>query len=279
MTKRAISTIGGVALLGLLGCHATLQPQAAQERVDLWVQPTLTNAYALQAEVKRWTQGDISQLDILPYIRTQDGSYKPISGVTGLPVALGDPTRIRLSMAAPSIQFDRPVAIRNLRARQYYRIYAQAYDGTGTLISTDDAGSYLEVDVGYSDQPPLGASKLPVTLSNKLFDARAQVRLDVSGAINRVDALTAIVYRMDGPTAVELAAPATLGKAALPGTLTMSNLRAQTTYRVLATAKDPQNATLATGSVDVPVGIDTSVGTRALTLPILEYPISARIGP
>ena len=279
MIKRALSTIAALALLGLLGCHATLQPQAGHERVDLWIQPTLMNAYALQAEVKPWKKGDIERLDILPYIRTPDGSYKPISSVSGLPVELGHADRIRLSMASPSIPFDRPIAVRNLRARQYYRIYAQAYDGAGKLISTDDAGSYVEVDVGYSDQAQLNASRLPVTLLDKLFDAKAQVTLGVSGATNRVNSLSATVYRMDGETAVELAAPASLAKAALPGTLTLSNLRAQTTYRVLATAKDTQDAPLATGSVEVPVGIDPSVGDKALTLPIPEYPLSARIGP
>ena len=278
MNKRVRSAVGGIALLGLLGCHATLQPPAGHERVDLWIQPTLTHAYALQAEVKRWKKGDIERLDILPYIRTQDGSYKPISSVSGLPVELGHADRIRLSMASPSIAFDRPFAIRNLRARQYYRIYAQAYDGAGNLISSDGPGSYVEVDVGYSDQPQPGASKLPVTLLDTLFDAKAQVTLGVSGAINRVSTVSATLYRMDGPTAVELATPASLAKSALPGTLTLSNLRAQTTYRVLASAKDPQNATLATGSVDVPVGIDTTVDAKALSLPIREYPLSARIG-
>jgi len=278
MITRLLSTVGGVALLGLMGCHATFQPQASNDRVDLWVQPTLMNGYSLQAEAKRWTKVDIVTLDILPYVRTHDGSYKPISRETGLPVEIGHADRIRLSMASPSIQFDSPIAIRNLRARQYYRIYAQAYDGAGKLISTDDAGSYVEVDVGYSDQPQPSASKLPVTLVDKLFDAKARVTLDVSGARNRVGSVSATLFRMDGGTAVELATPPILAGEALPGTLTLGNLRAQTTYRVLATAKDAQDATLATGSVDVSVGIDTSIGAKALTLPILEYPLSARIG-
>ena len=277
MKRHALSIIGGMAILGVMGCHATFQPQASHDRVDLWVQPTLMNVQALQAEVKRWTKGDIETLDILPYIRTQDGSYKPISSVTGLPVEIGHADRIRLSMASPSIHFDRPIAIRNLRARQYYRIYAQAYAGDGTLISTDDAGSFAEIDVGYSDQPQLSASKLPVTLVNKLFDAQAQVTLGVSGATNRVSAVSATLYRLDGTTAVEIATPPQVTRAALPGTITLSNLRSQTTYRVLAIARDAQSATLATGSVDVPVGIDTTVGTKAITLPIREYPLSARV--
>lgn len=278
MITHALRAVAAIVLLSLMGCHGALQPPARHDRVDLWIQPTLMHAHALQAEIKRWTKGDIERLDILPYIRTPDGSYQPISGATGLPVALGDADRIRLSMASPSIHFDRPIAVRNLRAQQFYRIYAQAYDGAGNLISRDDASSYVEVAVGYSDQPQPGASKLPVTLLDRLFEAQAQVTLGVSGAVNRVDTLSATLYRMDGLTAVELAAPRNLAKGALPGTLTLSNLRAQTTYRVLAAAKDPQNATLATGSVDVPVGIDPKIDAKSLSLPIREYPLSARIG-
>lgn len=281
---RALKLLAGLtSLWGLTACHATLQPPAGHERVDLLIQPTLMNAPALQAAIKPWTKHDIAKLDVLPYVRTPDGSFKPISGMTGLPVEPGDPTRIRLSMASPSIDFDRPIRLSNMRVQQHYRIYAQAYAqddaGNETLISTDDAGSYAEISVGNSDQPQLSAARLPVTLQDKRFTATAEVTLGVQGATNRVETLAAGVYRLDGSTFVELRTPQSLQKAALPGKLTLTHLRSGTTYRVLATAKDASAGTLATGSVDVPVGIDTDAGARQLMLPIPEYPLSARVGP
>ncbi len=270
------------SLWGLTACHATFQPPVGHERVDVLIQPTLMNAPALQAVIKPWTKQDIVQLDVLPYVRTPDGSFKPISSATGLAVEPGDPSRIRLSMASPSIDFDRPIRLTNMRAQQHYRIYAQAYAqneaGESTLISTDDAGSYAEISVGYSDQPQLSAARLPVTLVDKLFIATAAITLGVSGATNRVEALAASVYRMDGSTSVEIRTPQSLPKPSLPGKLTLTHLRAGTTYRVLATARDASAGTLATGSVDVPVGIDSDAGTKQLTLPIPEYPLSARVG-
>lgn len=264
------------ALLALTGCHARL-PIPGAERVDLSVQPFLATGRSTQGEVARKTVASIKRLDILPYVQTGTGVFRPISSVTGEATDAADPNLVTLSQVAP-IDFDRSVTIRNLRARTTYRIFAQAYDEANDLISTADAFSYVEVALSNDNAPQLPV-KLPVKLLDTPFAAATSVILSASGALNRLGQVESqLVVLVEGS---ELPVPngtLTILPAAFPRTVSLSHLQAQTTYRLIAQAKDHAGAPLTLGSVDIPVHTDDTPLGKAMTLTIPEFPLVARLG-
>ena len=260
-------------LLALTACHATL-PVPGAERVDLVVQPFLATQRSTQAEVGRKTAASIKRLDILPYVQTGTGVFRPISGVTGEATDADDPNLVKLSQLTP-IDFDRPVTLRNLRPRTTYRIFAQAYDEANALISTADAFSYVEVALNNDNAPQLPV-RLPVKLVDTPFAATTSVTMNVGGALNRLGQVNGSLVVLVGGS--ELPVALMILPAAFPRTLSLSNLQAETTYRLVAQAKDGWGALLASGSVDIPVHSDDTPPNQTMTLTIPEFPLVARVG-
>lgn len=263
-------------LLLLAGCQLP-NVTSTPGRVDLVVQPFLAAGYSAQAEVSRKTAASIKRLDILPYVQTGTNVFHPISSVTGEATTAGDPDQVKLSQTAPSIDFDHPVTLRNLRANTTYRIFGQAYDEANVLISTTNAYSYVEVAVGTDNAPQLPV-KLPIKLVDTPFSAATTISLSASGALNRLSEVTSSLYVLVNDTEVPVGnATLTILPNAIPRTVSLSNLQANTTYRLKAQAKDGGGSQLASGAVDIPVTTNDTPASQTMTLIIPEFPLVARV--
>lgn len=160
MKKPLLTAIALLAAWLLSGC----QPERpAAERVDLWLQPTLTQADALALGIAR--------IEIWPYVRTSEGTYSPMSREMGLPVEDEAQDPYHVAIASVSLSFDRPIVLRDLPAPQAYRIYVQAYDKANKVISRDGAAAFVDVEVGLTEHPIIEA-KLPVPLIEGYLEAR-----------------------------------------------------------------------------------------------------------
>lgn len=263
-------------LLFLAGCHAP-NVTLTHGRVDLVVQPVLAAGYSAQAEVGCKSADSIKRLDILPYVQTGTNVFHPISSVTGEASTAGDPDQVKLSQTAPSIDFDHPVTLRNLRANTTYRIFGQAYDESNVLISTTDAYSYVEITVGTDNTPQLPV-KLPLKLLDTPFSAATTISLNTSGALNRLSEVTSGLYALVNDAEVPVGdATLTILPNAFPRTVSLSHLQANTTYRLKAHAKDSGGSPLTSGAVDIPVTTNDTPASQTMTLIIPEFPLVARV--
>ncbi|HEY9899839.1 MAG TPA: NHL repeat-containing protein [Pantanalinema sp.] len=262
--------------LALVGC-AGLNPPSAQVGVvgqarvahaRVVLQPSVTPARGLQAVINAYTASSINRLDVVPYVQTTPGTFWPLSASTGTATDSADPAAmLRVTQSSPSINVTKPIVLDNLQPNVTYRFYARAYDSQGTLISSNDSGSYAELAVGNEDRPTLGA--LPIKLVDRAFSGSTTVRLAATGATSRLNVVTTDVFTVVDGVDVELAGSAATTSAGLhPDTVTLSNLQANSTYRVKAEALDASASVLATASADVVVTNDDAPPPVTLTLAI-----------
>ncbi|GEM_PF-5051319 len=266
--------LGCALSLALVGCAGLNLPAAnvevvGQARVSharVVLQPNVTPARGLQAVISPYTATSIDRLDVLPYVQTTPGTFLPLSASTGLATDLADPAAmLRVTQSSPSINVTRPIVLDSLQPNATYRFYARAYDSQGTLISSNDSGSYVELVVGNEDRPTVGA--LPIKLVDRTFAGSTTVRLAATGDTSRLNVVTTNVFTVVDGVDVELADSAATTSVGLhPDTVTLTNLQANSTYRVKASALDASASVLATASVDVVVTNDDAPAPVTLTL-------------
>jgi len=222
----------------------------------------------VQAVVNARTAADIARLDIVPYLQTPSG-FQPISVTTGLPTTPDDPNLLKVSQVSPSIRFDRPVTLTRLHPNSAYRVVAQAYDAQGTLISTADSSSYAQVTVTNDDRPAV-----PTMLSLRLvtpFNGRTTVTLAASGSAP-FDSVLAQLFAVSSGSELSATPLLSVSSASLPYTLTLSNLHANTAYRLKVRATRA-GVTLdgSEGSLTLSLGADDAPPATQLTLDTRGY--------
>lgn len=227
------------SLLALAGCAAPSLPQTSDRAgKTLLVQPELIDgALRTQAVVNPKTAQDIATLEVVPYVYVGNDRYWPIDALTGEATDSSDPARI---VKARKEGFDSSratvIPLAGLRPTSRYRIVARAYDAANSLISTDDAGSWADVMVHEDDRPEFPLT-LPVTLIDVPFGATHSIALQLTGGsffqirgtlYKVVDEALVLV-----PNATFMLAPDQAGRK-----VTLTNLEAQTTYRLKIDALD-----------------------------------------
>lgn len=138
----------------LAGC-ASLQPTPLAGERDVIVYPQFARHTQMVVDVLPM----IATLDIIPYIQGTDGTFSPISSITGLPVEPGAPELLKLTQASPSITADKPFVFRRFKFGKKYRIYGKAYDASNNLIS-QDTSSYIELNTNWEERP--STTNLPI---------------------------------------------------------------------------------------------------------------------
>lgn len=246
----------------LLGC-AVMAPLKAPKLVDVAIYPKV-NPYT-QAIVPNYTIANIATLSIIPHIETAPGVYSSISSVTGNPVAADAQDVLRLSMASPSIDPNRPFIIRHLKANSNYRILARAYASNNGAIS-NDASSLVELALTNNDAPTLAT--VPVNLVNVPFAATTSVTLNVEG---KFDYLKTTLYLMAGNAQIGVSTTTQTKPE-----VTFGNLQANTNYRVVAEAYK-LGAVKASQSLDITTGNDNAPATQSIALNV-PYFISTVAG-
>jgi sugar lactone lactonase YvrE len=221
-----------------------------------------------QAIVKPYTVASIDRLDVVPYVQVSQGVFRALEAATGTATDSADPAKIlRVTQASPSIDLARTIAIDRLKGDTTYRFYARAYDGSGSLISSDDASSSVTLAVARDDRPAFGT--LPIKLLDRTFAATIAVALTATGSAAALSAIALDLYSVTGGVeTLATSSVAALSGGAPPATASFGNLDPVTLYRVKATARDGGSTVLATGSVDVQVGYDTAPALVPLTLTV-----------
>ena len=79
---------------------------------------------------------------------------------------VGNETEVQATDLTDSAQFKAPVRFSNLRANTTYRVRAFAY-GTGEVLLSEPAQSFVDVSVGNNDAP--GMANLKMTLIDTPF--------------------------------------------------------------------------------------------------------------
>jgi sugar lactone lactonase YvrE len=212
-----------------------------------------------QAVVPNYSLNSIATLSILPYIETDPGRYAPISATTGNPTTPEAADLLRLELASPSIDPNRPFVIRHLKPSSKYRILARAYDSSNAVISKDDT-SYVDVNVTDGDAP--GMASLPVYLADVPFAATTSVKVNTAG---RFDYLKSTLFLAAGNS--QLAVSTTIRT---NPEISLSNLQRNTNYRLLAEAYK-LGGVMASQSLDISIGEDNAPATRSLALSIPYY--------
>jgi hypothetical protein len=166
MTKFIIPALAGTLFLG--GCAELVRNtppsvSTAQNEASIIVRPqVLSGGYRNQA-VPKLTAAQINHLTIQIF-ELNGVQEAPVLDATGKPV-LQDLAKNQL---ATLLTFSK------LKPQTTYRIRAYAYDAPGTLaenlISTTDAGSYVDVAVLEDDRPT--SALLKVTLKDVDFDGQ-----------------------------------------------------------------------------------------------------------
>jgi|GEM_PF-657425 hypothetical protein len=242
----------------------------ASRSVSLVLQPQLVEGRYTQALVSNKTAADIARLDIIPYVLTPSGEFRPISRSTGQPTDPSDSDRVRVSQTAP-LNLSKPVILTNLHPNTTYRIFAQAYDASGLLISTTDTGSYVQVQLGSDDRPQIPTS-LPIRLIDTPFNGRTTVTLSATGS-TAYDSIDTALYAVIGGSEVAVAgATASLPRSGTPGVVALSNLHANTLYRLKAVPRvTGAGPAPVTGSVSLPVVNDDRPASAAVTVVVPTY--------
>ena len=216
---------------------------------------------------------NVNRLDVVPHIQTAPGVFKPLDKRDGQATDSADPIALlRVTQSSPSIDYTRPITFSGLKGLTTYRFYARAYDTAGTLISTDDALSYLELAVGNDDRPTLG--NLPIRIKDQVFSGRTTVTLLPTGDTASLASVGIDVYTVGGSVESLVATSSAASVAgAILGSIALTDLAPDTVYRIRATARDAGGAALATGSVDVPVTNDDAPAPAylALAMPGLAF--------
>lgn len=250
--------------LGLQGCLAGLPLTPRVAPIDLGVTPRLVETRTVQASIRAKTGADIARLDVLPLLECRPNEFRPLAKATGLPTTMDDPDVLRVTQATPSLDFNRTITMRRLKAFQRYRVVAQAFDAYGNLISRPE-GSYLDLtlDPGASSPSPLS---LPIQLADTPFAARVPVTLQASGSVPFTDVVTCLVA-VSGESEIPLPGTERVHAASsLPKTLSLANLRANTRYRLKAVAREASGAELVMRSIDLAIGIENAPPARTLVV-------------
>lgn len=256
-----------ILCLGLQGCTgfpASMPDPVAPgpERVtmesgaSLYVLPTLIASPSTQAIVNQKTQADIRRLEIIPLREVGTNVFAPIARQSGGTSTLDDPNIVKVVQTYPTLSFDKPVVLENLKSNQKYRIIARAFDAQGSVISSDDAFSSVDVTVGIDETVSL-PTKLPVKVIPTLFSAQASVSCSVTGspAFAYMDvALYSRANSIDYPIST---ATQRYAAAQLPRTARLTNLRPNTTYRLKFSARGADDAELAATFMDLAITTET----------------------
>lgn len=240
---------------------ARIQPMAPLS-TTLVVTPRLVEGSRIQAVVPTNTVLSIARLDLRAEVQTGPGVFAPISAVTGQPTTPSDPNLVKKSLVAPII-FNTPTVLGNLRANTTYRVVARAFDSGNNLISTDDALCAATVVVTNNNQPILAAS-LPVKLVDTLFSGQVSVTVALLGSPFQASASLVLNDLTNGG---QKALYHGITQANEPKTVTVSNLRANTNYQLLATSYDASNHQVSTASTTVTVINDNALAAQTINVP------------
>lgn len=144
----------GLVSILVIGCMTPFS--TTQKGSCLLLKPQVTGGYLTQTVVSPYTSASIDHLTI-----------RLIQG--GSEVA---------SRTIPQVQLSNTIAFSNLRANTSYRIKSYAYLADNTLISHDDASSWLDITTGIDDRPTLVS--LPVHLIDRSFNGQGTGSLQIS---------------------------------------------------------------------------------------------------
>ncbi|MNX12254.1 hypothetical protein D3C86_420290 [compost metagenome] len=225
--------------VAIAGCAVPARPDPADlGGKTLLVRPLLIEgAWRTQGIVNPKTAADIAVLEVVPYMHVGNDVFWPIAPLTGEATDSTDPGSIlkaRLEGFDP--QRETVIPLTGLRPQTRYRVVARAYDASSALISTEDARSWAEVAVLEDNRPTVPVA-LPVTLIDTPFGATRSFSLTITG--RAFNTITGTLYKVrdEGDEAVP---GGTLNLTPENATrrVTLSNLEAQTSYRLVFRALD-----------------------------------------
>lgn len=260
MQKRAI------AILLLAGC-VPLQRGYVGREAELVLYPKLYDRMT-QAVVPANTVSSIATLDIVPYM-FDGAAYKPISSVTGLPLASETTETLKLSQSSPSVDPNRPFILRHLKPNTPYRIFARAWNQQNQMISVE-ASSSVDINVGSDDAPSV--LNLPVWLSAIPFSASTQVQINLDRTGRCAFIRTTL---LQGGTQLRIA------QTIAPNpTVYFNNLEGNSTYQLLVEACQSGGSVLASSSTNLVITNDTIPATQsiALTIPWVASTVAGLAG-
>ncbi|MBO9540923.1 hypothetical protein J7643_10070 [bacterium] len=234
-----------------------LDAAQATGTASLALKPKVEASRYAQAILNPHTIASIQRLDVVPYLQVAPGTFWGLSATTGLATDSTDITKLlRASMASPSIDLDKTITLGNLRPNATYRIFAQAYDSKGVLISTNDASSSLTLSVG--DAGTQTVESLPIKLVDVPFAANATVVLSNSGGSAYDHVVTDLAVVVSGSEVAIANTTTTHAYGLHPRTMSLSNLQGNTTYRIKASIRDAADTQVGTASVDLAVMNETA---------------------
>ncbi|MBO9541384.1 hypothetical protein J7643_12415 [bacterium] len=164
MQKSHVALALGITLLA--GC-ASLPPlfqgaglAVADGRAELRVRADVTQAaYAPQGLAPSYTANDVDHVALSLY--KLDGNTEiPVTGAGGS----------ALILHIPKANLSHPISFSRLKPGTTYRVKAEAYNATGTLISA--TGTYVDVVVTSDDRPTMATLKVKL-LGTRPFDGQA----------------------------------------------------------------------------------------------------------
>lgn len=144
----------GLVSIFIVGCVNAFP--ITQKGSCLVLKPQVNAGYLAQTVVSVYTSASIDHLTI-----------KLMQGSTEI-----------ASKSVPQIQLSNTIAFSNLRANTSYRIKSFAYLADNTLISHDDASSWVDITTGTDDRPTLAA--LPVHLLDRDFNGQGTGSLQIT---------------------------------------------------------------------------------------------------
>jgi hypothetical protein len=265
--RQAAPLLGGLGGNGASGIAVTTDATGtglatARGGAEIRLLPRVDSGRFVQVVKTAHASASIATLSVAAYVETTTDTYKPIKASTGEPAEPGDSGLLVTSVATPAINFERGVVFKNLKPSKKYRFIARAYASGGGQIS-DDSRSSVDLTVADDDRPALAT--LPLRLVDLAFSATASVNLTITGspAYTRVDTqLYTVVDATETPVSGN--APS-IDNPASGATLTFSNLRANTTYRLRGTLMQ-NSTTVGSGYVNISVTTDDAPGPFTLTL-------------
>ncbi|GEM_PF-3048245 len=207
---------------------------------------------------------DIATMDVVPFLRTSDTLYEPISSTTGLPTTLSDPEVLKVTQDQDSIDFTRTIVFGNLRPNAYYRFEIHAYRQDGSLIS-DPASSSIVLQMAHDDRPVLGSLKL--ALINTPFSATSSITLIQGDSALNYDHVLFEIEKVTGNPEV-ITPISTQSLTDFNGVLNLSNLSPYTRYRGRATAfaSPVETDPIAVATCDIVVTNDDQPATASVIL-------------
>jgi len=248
--------LGALSLLAVGCTQAPYMQRPTPGEGSLLLTPAVgSGGYQTQAAVSTYTKSSVNHLNLQLFT---------VSGLTETPVVISGST---VSLDIPASSLNVPVLFSNLHTATNYRVRAYAYKASGTATSdliSLDASSSLDILVADSDRPTAG--KVPVQLIEKTFNATSSVTIKLQN-LGTTDHVRTSLYRLVSGSPVAITtATASMAAATFPRSVLLSNLAANSTYRLVAAAENAANSVLASGSVDLSVATDTSAATQSLTL-------------